>query len=121
MNSAVLIGRLTKDPETRFTPSGTQVTLFTMAVDRIGKKDETDFINIVAWAKTAELCEKYLSKGKQAAVRGRIQTRNYETGDGKKVYVTEVVADEVKFLTPKSGGGLMEGATTEEIDGPFNY
>jgi single-strand DNA-binding protein len=102
LNSVVLIGRLTKDPEMRYTPSGQAVTTFSLAVDRgyqnqQGQK-ETDFINIVTWAKTAENVANYCKKGRLVAIEGRIQTRNYENNEGKKVYVTEIVADQVKFL-----------------------
>jgi single-strand DNA-binding protein len=100
LNNVVLIGRLTKDPEVRQTQSGLSVASFTLAVDRNlgGDKKETDFINIVVWRQAAEAVGKYLSKGKMAAVQGKIQTRNYEGSDGKKVYITEVLADNVRFL-----------------------
>lgn len=102
MNKVVLIGRLTKDPDLRFTPGkGTAVTTFTLAVDRRFSKDgqeEADFIPIVVWNKTAESAANYLVKGKLAGVAGRIQTRSYEAKDGTRRYVTEVVADEVQFL-----------------------
>jgi single-strand DNA-binding protein len=110
LNNVVLIGRLTKDPELRYTPSGQAVTTFTLAVDRgyqnqQGQK-ETDFINIVTWAKQAENVAKFMKKGRLVAVEGRIQTRNYENNEGKKVYVTEVVGENVKFLeSAKDGGG----------------
>ena len=123
MNKAILIGRLTKDPDLRYTPSGTAVSQFTVAVDRRGKDKGADFINIVAWGKDAENVANYCSKGKQVAVLGRISTRDYENNEGKKVYVTEVTAEEVKFLTPsgKSGGGLLEGSTSiSSEDFPFD-
>lgn len=124
MNNVTLLGRLTKDPDMRYTTGGTSVCTFTLAVDRF-KKDEADFINIVTWNKTADLCEKYLAKGRLVALAGRIQTRNYEGTDGKKVYVTEVVADTVKFLPngqKQEAGGIMDGATKEQLDDmPFNY
>ena len=106
LNKAILIGRLTKDPALRFLQSGVAVASFTLAVDRTfknrdGEKD-TDFIPIVTWRKTAELCEKYISKGSMAAVIGRIQTRSYEAQDGSTRYVTEIVADEVQFLSSGS-------------------
>ncbi len=108
LNKAILIGRLTKDPAVRYLQNGVAVASFTLAVDRTFKnKDgekEADFIPIVVWRKTAELCEKYLSKGSMAAVSGRIQTRSYEAQDGGTRYVTEVVADEVQFIstTPRT-------------------
>lgn len=102
MNKVILVGRLTKDPVLKFTPGeGTAVTTFTLAVDRRFKKEgqqQADFIPVVVWGKQAESTANYMSKGKLMAVSGRIQTRNYENKDGQKVYVTEVVAEEVKFL-----------------------
>lgn len=102
MNKVVLIGRLTRDPDLKFTPStGTAVTTFTLAVNRIYKKEgqpEADFIPIVVWGKQAESTANYMSKGKQLSVSGRIETRSYDAKDGTKRYVTEVVADEVHFL-----------------------
>lgn len=108
MNRVILIGNLTKDPELRYTPNGTAVTTFTLAVNRpranqAGER-EADFINIVAWQKLADLCATYLRKGRQAAVEGRLQTRSYDNKEGKKVYVTEVVAENVQFLGARSGG-----------------
>ncbi len=106
LNKAILIGRLTRDPELKYLQNGTAVASFTLAVDRTFKnKDgekEADFIPIVAWRKTAELCGKYLAKGSQAAISGRIQTRSYDANDGTKRYVTEIVADEVQFIGSKA-------------------
>ncbi|MBR2572400.1 MAG: single-stranded DNA-binding protein [Clostridia bacterium] len=106
MNKAILIGRLTRDPETRTTQSGVTRTTFTLAVDRRFPNQqgvrEADFINIVAWRQLADLCGRYLTKGRQAAVIGQIQTRSYDAQDGTKRYVTEVVADEVEFLGSKN-------------------
>lgn len=97
MNKVVLIGRLTKDPELKFTPgTGNAVTTLTLAVDRYNTKTgqkEADFIPVVIWGKTAESVANYLKKGSQAAISGRIQTRSYDAKDGTKRYVTEVVAD----------------------------
>jgi len=119
MNRCVLIGRLTKDVDLRYTPNGVPVATFTLAVNRTfsnqqGQKD-ADFINIVVWRKPAENVANYLKKGSLAGVDGRIQTRNYEGQDGKRVYVTEVVADSVQFLEPRSSsaGERNEG----DIDG----
>lgn len=101
MNKVSLIGRLTKDVEIRFTQTNnTMVAIFSLAVNRRFKQEgqpEADFINIIAWNKTAEFCNKYFSKGQQIGVVGRIQTRNYEDNNGQKRYVTEVVAEEVYF------------------------
>lgn len=100
LNRIVLIGRLTKAPELKHTANGTAVTTFTLAVDRF-TKDETDFIPIVVWRSQAESCAKYLDKGKLAAVDGRLQIRTYEANDGKKRTIAEVVAYNVRFLSPK--------------------
>ena len=98
INKAILMGRLTRDPELRHTGSGTAVCSFTIAIDNgYGDNRTTDFINCVAWNKTAEFVEKYFSKGRLIIVVGRIQTRTWEGQDGKKNYVTEVVANEVSF------------------------
>lgn len=103
MNKIFLIGRLTKDPELKYTQSGAAVCNFTLAVDRhftsqSGEK-EADFINIVVWNKAAENCAKYLTKGRQTAVEGRLQIRSYDGKDGQKRWVTEVVAENVEFLS----------------------
>lgn len=113
-NRVILIGRLTRDPELRFTQSGVAVASFTLAVDRNWRnaqgEKETDFINIVAWRQLGERCANYLSKGKLAAVEGRLQIRNYEDKDGQKRTVAEVIADDVRFLSPKdSGSSAPEG------------
>ena len=102
MNRAMLIGRLTKEPELRATTSGISVCTFTLAVERRFKQEgqqQADFIPIVVWRSQADNCAKYLHKGSQAAVCGSIQTRSYDAPDGSKRYVTEIVADEVKFLS----------------------
>nr|MBO2494865.1 single-stranded DNA-binding protein [Clostridia bacterium] len=113
LNKVVLIGRLTKDPEIRYLPSGVAVTTFFLAVNRNftnqqGER-EADFIPIVVWRGLAETCAKYLSKGRLVAVSGRIQTRSYEGRDGQRRYVTEVVADEVVFLD-RDGSGMDRSA-----------
>jgi single-strand DNA-binding protein len=105
MNRVVLVGRLTKDPDLRYTPNGVPTASFTLAVNRNftnaqGEK-EVDFINCVVWRKPAENCANFLKKGSLAGVDGRIQTRNYEGQDGKRVYVTEVLAESVQFLDSK--------------------
>lgn len=107
MNKAILIGRLTRDPELRYTSSNRAVCQFTVAIDRpftnqsTGQR-EADFINVVVWDKTAETVGKYMAKGRLIAVEGRIQTRNYDNNEGKKVYVTEVIATNVQFLESKN-------------------
>lgn len=102
LNRVVLVGRLTRDPELRYTPNGVAVANFTLAVNRPFTNQEgnqdADFINCVVWRKPAENLANYMKKGNQIGVDGRIQTRTYEDKDGKKVYVTEVVADSVQFL-----------------------
>ncbi|ALS25822.1 single-stranded DNA-binding protein [Paenibacillus cisolokensis] len=114
LNRVILIGRLTRDPELRYTPSGVAVTQFTLAVDRPftssqGER-EADFIPVVTWRQLAETCANYLRKGRLTAVEGRMQVRNYENNEGKRVYVTEVVADNVRFLESpnRDGGGARE-------------
>ena len=105
INRVVLVGRLTKDPELRKTQSGTSVVSYTIAVNRRSQtpgQPDADFISCVAWNKTAELMAQYLHKGSLIGVEGRIQTRNYENQQGQRVYVTEVVTDNVQFLEPKN-------------------
>jgi len=92
------MGRLTRDPEVRVTPTEKTVCSFTLAVDRPFSKDEADFINIVVWGKAAELCGNSLAKGHRLLVEGRLQIRNYVAKDGNKRYVTEVIADRVEFI-----------------------
>ena len=108
MNKAILIGRLTKDPELRTTPTGRNVCQFSVAVSRnftnANGEREADFINCVVWDKQAENLVKYQKKGNQIAVEGRIQTRNYDNKDGKKVYVTEILASNISFLDSKGTG-----------------
>lgn len=108
INRAILMGRLTADPEHRQTPSGTPVCTFTMAVerrfsDRNGER-QTDFLDVVAWKGTAEFVSQYFSKGKMIIVEGAIQTRSYEDRNGNKRKAVEIVADNVQFGEPKSAG-----------------
>lgn len=121
INRVILVGRLTKDPELRYTPKGIAVCTFTLAVDRpfnnTGGERETDFIPIVVWRQLAETTANYLRKGRLTGVEGRIQVRNYENNEGHRVYVTEVVADNVRFLESanagsgnRSGDGVSNGA-----------
>lgn len=110
MNKAILIGNLTRDPETRTTGSGLSVCTFTIAINRrfVNKQTgqrEADFLNIVVWRELADLCARYLTKGRKVAVIGSIQSRSYDAQDGTKRYVTEVVADEVDFLSAPQGSG----------------
>ena len=102
MNKVVLIGRSTKDAELRHTQTGKQVTTFTLAVDRDYKnaqgERDADFIPCVAWGKLAEICERYITKGKQVAVAGKIQTRNYEDKNGQRRYITEIIVSDMQLL-----------------------
>ena len=119
MNKIILIGRLTKDPDLRYTQNGKAVCSFTLAVDRpftSQEEKEADFINIVAWNKSGENAAKYLAKGRQAAVEGRLQIRTYDGEDGKKRWVTEVVADRVEFI----GGGNSGTKTADDLE-DFGY
>ena len=109
LNRVALIGRLTKDPELRYTPTGVAVANFTLAVDRNFKnaqgERETDFIPCVVYRQTAEFTANYLSKGKMAAVDGRLQIRSYTAQDGQRRWVTEVIGENVHLLSPKDSGG----------------
>jgi single-strand DNA-binding protein len=116
LNKVILIGRLTADPELKQTPSGVAVTSFTIAVDRQATKEgkkETDFINIVAWRKTAEFISKYFNKGSAIIVCGSIQTRSWKDSEGKNRYATEVVASEVSFAEAKKASANIS-ITAEE-------
>ena len=120
MNKVVLMGRLTKEPEMRATQSNTAVCSFSLAVNRRFKQEgqpDADFINVTAWAKTAEFVSKYFAKGQQVAVIGRIQTRNYDDKDGKKVYVTEVVAEEVYFADSKKEPNVITSEGFMVVEG----
>ena len=123
LNRIVLIGRLTQDPELRYTKNGIAVASFTLAVDRRYKnaegERETDFIDIVVWRQLAENCANYLGKGKLCAVDGSLQIRSYEAKDGTRRKAAEVVADDVRFLSPKNeGGGSYREAPPAEAS-PF--
>lgn len=120
MNRVFLIGRLSRDPELRHTTNGTAVCQINVAVGRrtgAGREPETDFINVVVWDKQAENISKYLAKGRQIAVEGRIQTRSYDNNEGKRTYVTEVVASNVEFLGSASDN-TRSNAVPEE--NPFD-
>lgn len=113
MNQVVLIGRLASEPELSYTQGNqTAVCRFTLAVNRIKRDDPADFIRITVWGKMAENCDRYLSKGRQIAVNGRIQTGSYTNRDGAKVYTTEVVANNVEFLGSNNASG--ESASVQE-------
>lgn len=118
LNKVTLIGRLTKDPDLRITNSEKAVCTFSLAVDSgYGDNKRTDFIDIVVWGKQGENAAKYLTKGKMAAVDGRLQIRSYEDKNGVKRYATEVVADSVVFLSPKSDN--VSAPTYESDDVPW--
>jgi len=120
INRVILIGRLTKDPDLRYTPNGIPVSTFNLAVNRTytnqqGER-EADFVNCVAWNRQAETVAKYLKKGSLAGVDGRLQTRNYEAQDGRRVYVMEVIAESLQFLEPK-GARTKNSEKDEPIPG----
>lgn len=127
MNKVILIGRLTKDPELRFTPNGIAVSTIVLAVERkLFSKDQdksTDFIQVIIWGKQAESTANYISKGCKFGVCGRIQTRNYNDKDGNKKYVTEVVAEEVYFIEwgNKNEKNLTEVDSKNKFDSGVNY
>jgi single-strand DNA-binding protein len=109
LNRVILIGRLTRDPDLKYTPSGVATASFTLAVDRpfangSGER-EADFIPIITWRQLAETCANYLRKGRLTAVEGRIQVRNYENAQGIRTYITEVIADNVRFLESNRENG----------------
>ena len=114
MNKVILLGRLTRKPELRYTQSNIAVASTTVAVNRPRKKDkeeEADFINIKVWGKQAENTHKYLDKGSLVAIEGRIQTGSYEGNDGQKRYITEVITDNVRFLESKKSEQITEKGT----------
>lgn len=121
INKVILMGRLTKDPELRHTGTGKPVSNFTIAVDNsYGEDNKADFINCVAWNKTAEFVSNYFSKGKMIAVVGRIATRSWDGQDGKKNYATEVVTSEVCFCGDKKSDGTKETEQPSEDFTPLN-
>jgi len=128
LNNVILMGRICKDLELKYTPSNVAVTSFTIAVDRKYQKDgnkQADFIPIIAWRQTAEFICKYFSKGRLINIVGTLQTRTYDGKDGKKAYVTEVIVDEVNFCgdkgkqeqTPPANDGFIEVDSDDEL--PF--
>ena len=128
MNTVSLIGRLTRDPEVRYTSTQIAVARFSIAIDRPAKEGgekQTDFPNIVVFGKQAENCERYLAKGRKVAINGRIQTGSYTDKEGRKVYTTDVVANYVEFLdsAPQQAkpeqGEQVEGFKQADDDIPF--
>ncbi|MBG9786571.1 single-stranded DNA-binding protein [Brevibacillus laterosporus] len=126
MNRVILIGNLARDVEMKYTPNGVAVATFTLAVNRRVQngQNEADFINIVVWRQLADLCANYLSKGKKCALEGRLQVRSYDDQDGKKQFVTEVVAENVQFLSSKDGQAQQSNGRSFEdpfaSDKPIN-
>lgn len=127
MNKVVLIGRLTRDPELRYTGSNLPVATFSLAVNRPFSNQngerEADFINIVVWRKQAENCKNYLTQGSQVAVEGRLQTRTYDDQNGQRRYITEVIADNVEFLGSKNSSNSSNNtnASASNNAGPSPY
>lgn len=121
VNRVILVGRLTKDPELRRTQSGKSVASFTVAVNRrFGQQEQADFISCVAWEKTAEFLSQYAKKGAMVSVEGRISTRNYDdVNTGKKVYVTEVVSDNVQLLESRSSS--TQRPASNQFDSTSGY
>ncbi len=122
MNKVILMGRLTRDPEVRYTQNtNTLVASFSLAVNRRftkqGEERQADFINIVAWSKTGEFCSKYFKKGQQVGIIGRIQTRTWDDEQGQKHYVTEVIAEEVYFADSKHDGDTSSTGSFENTFG----
>jgi len=122
INRVILVGRLTKDPELRYTPSGVPVSTFTLAVNRtftnqLGER-EADFINVVVWRKPAENVSNYLKKGSLAGIDGRLQTRSYEQ-EGRRVFVVEVVAESVQFLDSKNSQSSNQSTQQNSDVDPF--
>lgn len=125
LNRVVLIGRLTRDPELRYTPNGVAVANFTLAVDRNFKnaqgERDTDFIPCVVYRQLAELVTNYLAKGKLAAVDGRIQVRSFTGQDGQKRWVTEIIAEDVRFLSPRDNNSGFADTAPSEGAGTFGH
>ena len=123
MNKVFLIGRLSRDPELRHTTSGTAVCQINVAISRPvsqGSEPQTDFINVVVWNRQAENVARYLSKGRQVAIEGRIQTRNYDNAEGKRVYVTEVIASNVEFLGSANDNNRTNTSNNQFDENPFD-
>lgn len=125
LNKIILIGRLTKDPELKYTPSGVAVANFTLAVDRTftnqQEKRDADFIPIIVWRKQAENCAKYLTKGRLVAVEGRLQVRTYDTQGGQRRWVTEVVAENIQFMPDGKNINTYENTTNDSNDSTDSF
>lgn len=122
LNKVMIIGRLGRDPEMRYTPSGKPVTSFSVATNRSWvnsegeRRDDTEWFNVIAWGNLAEICKQYLTKGQQVYVEGRLQTRGWEDESGKKYYRTELVAGEMIILGDRRGPEAAEEPPAEEAD-----
>ncbi len=122
LNKVMLIGNLGADPEMRFTANGTAVTSFRVAVSRFytgsdgERKEETEWVSVVAWSKLAERVNQYLTKGSKAYIEGRLQTRSWEGQDGQKRYRTEVIANDVQFLDRRSAAGVTQDEAGDELE-----
>ena len=127
LNKVMIIGRLGRDPEMRFTPGGRPVTSFSVATTRSWlsadgeRREETEWFNVVAWAQLAEICKQYLVKGSQVYVEGRLQTRSWEDPDGKKHYRTELVANEMILLGDRRGPGEDAQGYVESSEEEFPF
>ncbi|AKG03346.1 MULTISPECIES: single-stranded DNA-binding protein [Salimicrobium] len=121
LNRVVLVGRLTKDPDLRYTPNGVAVANFTIAVNRPFSNNQgnndADFINCVVWRRAAENLANFMSKGSQVGVDGRLQTRSFDNKEGRRVFVTEVVADSVQFLESKGSSGGGQSSRSDQSSG----
>lgn len=113
-NRVILVGNLTRDPEIRYTQSGKAVTKFSLAVNNPRNKEETTFVDIVAWDRLGETCNTYLKKGQTTLVEGRLVIRSYDDKDGNKRKATEVVIDNMQMLGGRRDGGAPSGSTGEE-------
>ena len=121
LNRVFMIGNLTRDPELRYIPSGQAVATFSIAMNRVyttngERKEDVSFVRVVTWAKRAEVCAKYLKKGSPVFVEGRLQSRSWETQDGQKRSILEVVANNVQFLSRGQGKGAAEGGSVQAAD-----
>lgn len=120
INNVTLVGRLTRDPEIKYTQSGKAVAKFSLAVGRM-KKEETDFINCIAWEKTAEVIGEYCRKGSKVGIVGKIQTGSYENEEKKKIYTFDVLIREIQFLDTKEKTGEVEEKVKVEDDSSNDY
>ncbi|HEX7975544.1 MAG TPA: single-stranded DNA-binding protein [Anaerolineales bacterium] len=127
LNKVLIIGRLGRDPEMRYTPSGRPVTTFTVATTRSwntsegGRRTETEWFNVVAWSNLAEICKQHLSKGRLVYIEGRLQTRHWEDPEGNKHSSTEIVANEMILLEDRREGGAPAADVEEEEEDEFPF